>query len=323
MNSNSLVDIALAIAVVVIICLTLTFSLLYWAYGKYKRLSIKSGQEDKDLLVQIKKMNDKFIEKSKKVSEGTKANESISSFAEDDFKETSKSKNNELPKTYLDRLVYQNSHFSPLRIVYLTLYSFILAFIFIVMIICFTYRGSGEVLYISNTAYITIQTGSMSSAHDDNTYIKENNLTNQIEQYSLIGIEKIEEEELEVFDVVAFYIGDDIYVHRLINILEDENGVKHYCFRGDANNASFSEECYIEFDKIIGRYTGYQSLFLGVSITYLQSNIGIISMFMAVAFLINLEVHEELIDKTYYNRKKSLCSLLDLGEISIDNGGNK
>lgn len=294
MDNNSLVNIALAVAIVVVICLTLTFTLLYLAYGKYKRLSIKSGQEDNDLLVQIKKMDDKF--------------------------ETSKTKNNDVIKTYTDKLNYQNGHLSPLRITYLTLYSLILAFVSIVMIVSFVYRGSGEMLYANDTTYITIQTGSMSKVYEGNEYIEENNLADQIQQYSMIGIEKVEEDELELYDVVAFYIGKDIYVHRLISIATDEEGVNHYCFRGDANNASFAEECYIEFDQIIGRYNGFQSLFLGVSITYLQSNIGIISMFMAAAFLVNLEIQEEFIDKEYLKRKKELCSLLDKGEISLLDG---
>ena len=314
MNGNSLVNIALAIAIIVVICLTLTFTLLYFAYGKYKRLSVKSGLEDEKLTCELLKSDERTQKHLAKPKKERKINKKINNFiSKVEAKFNIKPKNENIDTTtYFGRLTYQSSYHSPLRIVYLTLYSLIMLVVFVIMIICFAYRASGEMLFLGNTTYLTIKTGSMSEVYDGNEYIKENNLTNQIEQYALIGINKINsEEDIKLYDVMAFYIDDDIYVHRVIDITCDDNGDTYYCFRGDANNASFKEECYVSFNRIIGKYNGTQSIFLGASITYLQSNIGIIAMFMALAFLINLEIQEELIDKHVYKRKQYLAKQLD------------
>ena len=50
----------------------------------------------------------------------------------------------------------------------------------------------------------------METVNESNTYIQENNLTNQIETYSLIGIDKVSsDEEIELYEDVDFIMDYD------------------------------------------------------------------------------------------------------------------
>lgn len=43
----------------------------------------------------------------------------------------------------------------------------------------------------------------METANSNNVYIKEHNLTNQIEQFAMIGIDKVDEKDIQLYDVIA------------------------------------------------------------------------------------------------------------------------
>lgn len=167
-------------------------------------------------------------------------------------------------------------------------YSFI-AFVFILALI--NKQETGLTKYFSNN-YLLIKTSSMEVIHDDNTYIKENDLKDQIRRYSLICLDT--EYEMNLYDIYAFY--DDkgnIIVHRLIAINDDGT----YTFKGDANKRSLNYEINVNNDKIIARYNGKSNYFFGVLFMYLQSNIGIISFSIAILLLIIYEIFDYRINK--------------------------
>ena len=65
-------------------------------------------------------------------------------------------------------------------------------------------RINGNKIVIGNTTHIVIETGSMSAKNDVNDYLITYNLNNQFGANSIIEVEKVEEENLYVYDVVAF-----------------------------------------------------------------------------------------------------------------------
>ena len=113
--------------------------------------------------------------------------------------------------------------------------------------------------------------------------------------------------DIEIYDILAFKVNDVTYVHRVVDIIFD-NGDIYFTLKGDANPTSLLIETKVKEEQIIGIYNGNNSLFMGIAITYLQSEIGLIALFMSIAFLINVEVQEYLIDNTYEKRKKILNS---------------
>ena len=155
----------------------------------------------------------------------------------------------------------------------------------------------------------------MESIYEGNTYISDNNLTNQIEQYSLIGIEKINEEDIKLYDVIAYKHDDVIYVHRVIKIMENAEGVKLFTLRGDANSDSLTFELGVRYENIVGKYNGFSNYGLGVTLIYLQSNIGIVALLSGFLFLIMFDFSEERIENSYDSREVYIAKEID-SEIS-------
>ena len=164
---------------------------------------------------------------------------------------------------------------------------------------------------------MTIQTGSMETINKENKYIFENNLTDQIEQFSLIGIDKVAQDDIELYDILAYQSeSGDIIVHRVTRIYtSSDTNITYYTLKGDANTSSSAEELTLTYDKVIGRYNGFQNYGLGVTLTYLQSNIGLVAIAAAAIFLITYNVTESLIDKAYDNQ-----TLIISKKIDIENG---
>ena len=189
--------------------------------------------------------------------------------------------------------------------------------IFGVLIVTFsfalTFKLNNQNLYFFDTTYLAIRTGSMETVNESNTYIQENNLTNQIETYSLIGIDKVSsDEEIELYDILAYKYKGTTYVHRVIKIFTDEEtGTTCYTLRGDANISSLSFETNITLDDIVGKYNGYQNYGLGVAFFYLQSNIGIVAIISAMLFVISFDFSEGKIEKAYYKRSEYILEQIE------------
>lgn len=157
-------------------------------------------------------------------------------------------------------------------------------------------QQTGGQLFVGENALLVIKTESMSEVYSGNeSYLRENGVLdseNRIEQYDLICLKKIESEEsISPFKVYAFKMeskeeGKSVtIVHRLIdvNVVEGDN---RYTFRGDANNSSMVGEINVPFEDIVGEWTGYKNLALGMFIVYLQSGIGIVTLLTAFLLLI-------------------------------------
>lgn len=187
----------------------------------------------------------------------------------------------------------------------------ILAVIFVIMVVGFIFamiiKGSNQAISIKGVTYYVIETGSMEEVNQNNDYLinptSDNEYINtRINQYSLVGIEDYTDvSQLEVYDIVAFEMDGKVVVHRLLAINHQEDGSYTFTFRGDANRYSLSGEIGVSEDRIIGVYNGYQSFVLGSLIVYLQSGIGLITIF---AIIIVMSMYSYYYDKLEAGSKK-------------------
>ena len=282
-------SLALYLSIIVIIGLAIVFIIIFILYSIKKGKHISCGNEDETLKLDIDKKISSLEEKAAKKGEKIdKAN--IKSIL--------------LEKKVSDR-VFE---------ILMYIFSFV---IFGVLIVTFsfalTFKLNNQNLYFFDTTYLAIRTGSMETVNESNTYIQENNLTNQIETYSLIGIEKVDsDEEIELYDILAYKYKGKTYVHRVIKIFTDEEtGTTCYTLRGDANSTSLSFETKITLDDIVGKYNGYQNYGLGVAFFYLQSNIGIVAIISAMLFVITFDFSEGKIEKAYYKRSEYILEQIE------------
>lgn len=185
-------------------------------------------------------------------------------------------------------------------------------------------KSNDQTTYFGDKTYLVVQTSSMASINDNNKYLKDGSIDSKdrmntrISQYAFIGIDKFKsEDQIKVYDIVAFRMDDKIIVHRVYSIGE-KDGHKLFTFRGDANPASMSGEINVTSDRIIGVFDGYQNQILGSIVIYIQSGTGLISVFAIAIVLmvyifyydrIDLRLTEryEALMKERFGNKASLC----------------
>lgn len=278
MNGQSRLGvIALVISILVILGLVIVFCFLFFLYSFYKKKQIKYGFEDKEL-------NDEITSTLYKINK----------------KNLSR---NENLITYKDVISREKSITSKLHIVMDVVSGVIIAFLLAIFITGLTYRINNDNLFIGNTTYMTILTSSMEEKNEDNDYLLTYDLNDQITQYSLIGIDKINsEDDIELYDILAYKHDDIVIVHRVVEIKENDKGETIYRLQGDSNPSSLSYEKELTFDDFIGKYNGYQNYGLGVTLTYIKSNIGIIAILGAAIFLFLATYAEEMINNEYKTR---------------------
>ena len=278
MNGQSRLGvIALVISILVILGLVIVFCFLFFLYSFYKKKQIKYGFEDKEL-------NDEITSTLYKTNK----------------KNLSRNKN---LITYKDVIVREKSITSKLHIVMDVVSGVIIAFLLAIFITGLTYRINNDNLFIGNTTYMTILTSSMEEKNEDNDYLLTYDLNDQITQYSLIGIDKINsEDDIELYDILAYKHDDIVIVHRVVEIKENDKGETIYRLQGDSNPSSLNYEKELMFDDFIGKYNGYQNYGLGVTLTYIKSNIGIIAILGAAIFLFLATYAEEMINNEYKTR---------------------
>lgn len=171
--------------------------------------------------------------------------------------------------------------------------------------------GGNRHIWLGDKAVLTIQTESMASVHQNNTYLSDSD--QRIEQYALITISKKQEyiDNIQVGDIVAFSMeseGEQITViHRLVEIGENQSGEPVYTFRGDANPSSMAGEFRIGKERIIGVFAtadfrGVKNVPVGYFVSYLRSAVGIATTAIALGFLILYMFLYNGVDKLYLER---------------------
>lgn len=292
-GSQDLESISLGVAIAVIALLAITYIMLFYIWHRYYAKCIKNGLEDESMKRSIMEEYKKFLKPIP-----------LKEIKQDTILEQNNIYNKTLDfKTVTDEVEFKKKRMSlSLNIVLGCLY---LIMIGIFGLGIYTRVTTGMTNYFGES-YLVIKTGSMESKNESNEYLFTNDLNNQIKQYSLIQLDEVNKDNMNVYDIYAFYDNEgNIIVHRLINITT-ENGVSKYTFRGDANTVSADYERSVDFKRIIGRYNGTNNFILGVCNLYLSSNIGLITVFFAFSAALFFDIFEAKANIAETERKRIL-----------------
>lgn len=273
------------LAVIILVTFSFAFLVSYYLYFVEKKKVINKGMDDKEI--------EEDISKKKKKWQKKEANKHLT-FEQQYFNaDRSKSRANRIMNSIL----------------------FVFMFIISAVVVTgYVQVKNNNYFYMNNKTVLVIKSSSMEKANSYNAYLttaKQSEyqyINTRLQKYSLISIDKYYSgDELKLYDIVAFKMGDTVLVHRLIDISKDsETNENLYTFRGDANNASFVEETKVTQDKIIGKYNGYSNVPLGYITSFIQSEIGIISIGVLFVSLIAYSLINSRIDLAYKNRFECL-----------------
>ena len=332
MNGQEILgNVAFYVSIAVVIGMAIMFSILFAIYGFYKIKHINYGHEDDKLEQTLRHRYKEIIERNSEEGLRTKEVTNKENVNEPDYvmvqnmkvvktftlvgtKEVEKPLQ---PTTVLEAIFEEKRKSKKWRVVSNVFFGIFYVLLLILLGFSIAFKVTNQQLYFGNSGLVAIYTGSMESVNDENEYIKEQGLEgaeNRIMQYSLIGVDKVTSpDQMELYKIYGYRTPEgNLIVHRLIRIYTNpETNVTYYTFRGDANSESLSFELTITLDEIVGKYTGFQNYGLGVTLTYLQSTIGIVAMAAALIFLITYNITEDRIETNYYKRILLISQELD------------
>ncbi len=297
-NASTVSAYVYAIGIIVIAFFAIAFLFLAFLFFKAKKKNIEHGLEDTDIAKDANALVKKLIRKKPNSSE------------------------KEIQELYQKKKKSEKI----LSWVSTGVFSVLFAFCIALASISLATKANGDQLFFGDTAMMIIQTDSMETAYKGNTYLADDFYGNErIEKRSFITItrEKKYIDAIQPLDIVAFKMlsnDNETYitiVHRLIEVTQDSNNEPLYTFRGDANRSSMPGEFQIKKEMICGVYItdgfhGAYSVAFGYFMSYLQSNVGLIFVFIGFLLVFLYGALEDRLSLPYEKRFETILP----GEIS-------
>ena len=198
---------------------------------------------------------------------------------------------------------------------------FVLFLVLVLFSISFTLVSRfTDKLPIGTKTLMVVATDSMSVKHADNDYLQD--YDNQFQQYSIIVLEKVDPNDLQYYDVIAFNATEEtILIHRIVGIEKTTTSTR-YVTRGDKYA---QDDPYKTLQKnVVGRYTGVEIPFLGAIVLFLQAPAGLITMGALLLCMLMFDSNSGQISKEQQKRTDFLLTILDIdnmtdqSELSVD-----
>jgi len=144
-----------------------------------------------------------------------------------------------------------------------------------------------------------VKSDSMAEKNENNTYLFENGLDDQIQTFDVIITRHLPpEDELELYDIVV-YKQDDIYiVHRIVGIEEpneEHPNARHFLLQGDAVDTP--DRFPVLYEQMQGIYTGERIPFVGSFVLFMQSPAGWLCIILILFAMIGTPIVEKKIQK--------------------------
>ena len=153
-----------------------------------------------------------------------------------------------------------------------------------------------------------VKSGSMSEKHEDNEYLINHNLNDQIQTFDVITVHSApKEEDIKLYDIIVYEKNGDLVIHRVVYI-EEVNEIhpdgRRFYTRGDANKTNDANP--VKYDQIRGIYRGERVPFIGSFILFMQSPAGIICLLLAIAAMVIMPIVDDKIDEARSHRYRRL-----------------
>lgn len=153
-----------------------------------------------------------------------------------------------------------------------------------------------------------VLSGSMSVKHEANTYLAENGLDDQVNTFDLVFLDPLPaEEELELYDIVAYDYQGELILHRIIGIEEPNEkhpDCRHFLLRGDA--VRYSDEFPVLYSQMKAIYRGDRIAYVGSFFAFMQSPAGYLCLLLLLCTMIATPIAEKKLWNAKLTRLKQI-----------------
>ncbi|MBQ7935440.1 MAG: hypothetical protein IJ333_03730 [Clostridia bacterium] len=155
-----------------------------------------------------------------------------------------------------------------------------------------------ENTYFKNIPTLKVVTSSsMATRYKNNTYLFENDLTDQVKVYDLLLTYKAPaENDLELYDIVIYEVDGKMVLHRIVGIEEPNEkhpDERYFLCQGDALERA--DRFPVQYSQIHGIYRGERIPFIGSFILFMQSFAGWLCILLVVFTMIATPIVEKKI----------------------------
>ena len=148
----------------------------------------------------------------------------------------------------------------------------------------------------------------MQERNEKNEYLFENNITNQIDTFDLVVLNKLpDEDSLKLYDVISYKIDDILVFHRIVAIEERNDNHPDYrlfTLQGDSNSNPDSKK--VKYSQMIGIYNNQKIPFVGSFVLFMKSPAGYLCIILILFYFIATPIVDKKLKKEEELRKEVL-----------------
>ena len=164
-------------------------------------------------------------------------------------------------------------------------------------------RGDNKVKSIP--ALKVIASTSMSERYENNKYLFNNNLEDQLQLFDVVLLHELPaEEDLKLYDIVVYeHISGALLIHRIVGIEEpNENhpNERHFLLQGDA--VHYPDSFPVRYSQMRSIYRGDRIPNVGSFVYFMQSPAGIICLILLVVSMILMPIADNYVLQKEYVR---------------------
>ena len=158
-----------------------------------------------------------------------------------------------------------------------------------------------------------VKSDSMSYKAEENTYLTENGLDDQLQTFDLIVTRALpDEKDLQLYDIVVYEIDGAHIIHRIVEI-EERNSYHpdQRWFRTQGDAIPGMDRNPVVFEQMRGIYQGERVPFVGSFVMFMQSPAGWLCILLVLFAIITTPIVEKKIEREKRARLKSMRQQLE------------
>lgn len=168
-----------------------------------------------------------------------------------------------------------------------------------------------------------VKSDSMSYKAEENTYLTENGLDDQLQTFDLIVTRALpDEKDLQLYDIVVYEIDGAHIIHRIVEI-EEPNSYHpdQRWFRTQGDAVPSQDRLPVVYEQMRGIYEGERVPFVGSFVMFMQSPAGWLCILLVLFAIITTPIVEKRLEREKRARLQSmrqqLADDLDAGEEAL------
>lgn len=173
----------------------------------------------------------------------------------------------------------------------------------------------GDTKVDSLPAIKVIASTSMAEKYEENKYLFNNNLDDQLQLFDVVLLHQLpKEEDLQLYDIVVYeHITGALLIHRIIGIEEpnaEHPNERHFLLQGDA--VHYPDTYPVRYSQMRSIYRGEKIPNVGSFVYFMQSPAGIICIILLLVSLVLMPIADNFILRKEYAR---VLIFVEKGEI--------